>query len=188
MSVAEKIDFLNQEQVKAFVATCLEDDPARLKHVYRVAEKVRETAIRLNRRHPEMQIDENLAYCAGLLHDIGYNKKIAQTGLHPLDGCRFLEEQGYPLLGELILGHGCAPEQATMRGLAGVTVSHHIIAKLVTYWDMHVKMDGELVSYEERMRDMVARLGADALLVRAQKMGDNRIRAIIQEIDELLGL
>ncbi len=102
-------------------------------------------------------------------------------------GCRFLEEQGYPLIGELILGHGCAPEQASIRGLDGVTSSDHIIAKLVTYWDMHVKMDGEIVSYEERMRYMVARLGTDAPLVRAQTIADNRIRGILREIDGLLG-
>lgn len=39
-------------------------------------------------------IDSESLCGAAVLHDVGYSRRLATTGLHALDGARFLETQG----------------------------------------------------------------------------------------------
>lgn len=55
---------------------------------------------------------------AAWLHDIGYGHAIAHTGFHPLDGARFLTEQGAPPeVARLVAWHTGAGFEAQERGL-----------------------------------------------------------------------
>lgn len=57
---------------------------------------------------------------AAWLHDIGYSPAIAHTGFHPLDGARFLVEQGAPReVVRLAAWHTGAGFEAQERGLLG---------------------------------------------------------------------
>ena len=57
--------------------------------------------------------------CAAWLHDIGYAPEVATSGVHPLDGARFLAASGVSkrLVG-LVAHHSCAAPEAELRGLA----------------------------------------------------------------------
>lgn len=55
---------------------------------------------------------------AAWLHDIGYGHAIARSGFHPLDGARFLAEQGAPKeVTRLVAWHTGAGFEAQERGL-----------------------------------------------------------------------
>ena len=59
-----------------------------------------------------LEIEEDLAYSAALLHDVGYIEEAAKTGFHPIDGYNFLVDSGYQDIADLIVGHSQSLEQA----------------------------------------------------------------------------
>ncbi len=61
----------------------------------------------------------DLLIAAGWLHDIGYAPRLAATGLHALDGARYLAGAGWPSsLCCLVAHHSAALVEAEQRGLA----------------------------------------------------------------------
>lgn len=175
-------NFQNPQQVTKFVEESLSDNPQRVLHILKIAHQVRESAIKLGLKGADL----DFADCAALLHDIGYWKPIAITGFHPIDGARFLEQQGEHNLASLIVGHSCSVEEGELLGFTEIKFSSDIIAKLITYWDVQVKQGGEVVSYKERFTDIISRYGADSIVGKANIKAKPRIEKIIKEIDEML--
>jgi hypothetical protein len=64
--------------------------------------------------------DAGLLEAAAWLHDIGYFPKLARTGLHGLDGARYLcdVQHAAPMLCRPVAHHSCAVTEAEERGLA----------------------------------------------------------------------
>lgn len=180
------MDLSNPEIAESFVHEQLGDQSRRLAHILKITEKVRESVKIIETNHPELSIRSDLAICAALLHDIGYSKDLAITGFHPIDGFNFLNEQGHHELASLILGHSCSPEEAQLNGLDKIVPSDTLEAKLVTYWDMRVKQGGELVTYEERLNDIIARYGEDSLVGRANLNAKQRLTEEFVEVERLL--
>ncbi len=178
--------WIEPEGVRRFVETALNSSPSRLVHVLEIARRVRESAALLNRLGWHPPIDLEIAECAALLHDIGYWKPIAETGFHPVDGLRFLYGQGQKELGELIAGHSCSPEEGMLSGFPGIEPSPNIIARLITYWDLQVKQGGEVVSYQERLRDILSRYGPDTIVAKANLAAQPRLEALMQDVSTLL--
>src|SRR4051794_39931463 len=57
---------------------------------------------------------------AAWLHDVGYAPAIVVTGLHPLDGARYLRSEGWPELVVCLVAHHTGAEvEAEERGLSG---------------------------------------------------------------------
>ena len=71
---------------------------------------------------PALGPDADLLEAAAWLHDIGYHPDLADTGLHGLDGARYLRDQQHadPMLCRLVAHHSCAVIEADERGLAHV--------------------------------------------------------------------
>ena len=71
---------------------------------------------------PSLGADADLIEAAAWLHDIGHLPELAQTGLHGLDGARYLRDiqHAEPLLCRLVAHHSCAVIEAEERGLAHV--------------------------------------------------------------------
>ena len=178
-------NFRDPVQVQAFVEDSFADDPKRLAHILKVAELVRETGKRLNDKGAA-DLDLDLLYCAALLHDIGYIPQAQQRGFHPVDGYTYLSEQGYPELAELIVEHSNAPEQAAIRGIEMPPVPERLESKLITYWDVRVLQGGEVVSYQQRLDDILSRYGEDHPVTHAHQKAQPRILTLISEIDGLL--
>src|ERR1700728_5008398 len=87
--------------------------PRRWAHVQGVAARARSLAATLGE-------DAGLLEAAAWLHDIGYLPDLATTGLHGLDGARYLRDVQHaaPMLCRLVAHHSCAIIAAEARGLA----------------------------------------------------------------------
>src|SRR5580693_8044340 len=89
--------------------------PRRWTHVQGVAARARSLAALLG-------ADADLVEAAAWLHDIGYAPGLAVTGLHALDGARYLRDTQHAdvMLCRLVAHHSCAIIEAEQRGLADI--------------------------------------------------------------------
>ena len=92
--------------------------PRRWAHSRGVAARARGLA-------PVLGADADLLEAAAWLHDIDYAPSLATTGLHQLDGARYLRDAQHAdaLLCLLVAHHSCAIIEAGERGLADVLSS-----------------------------------------------------------------
>jgi putative nucleotidyltransferase with HDIG domain len=92
-----------------------ENLPRRWAHVQGVAARARSLA-------PVLDTDADLLAAAAWLHDIGYAPDLTVTGLHALDGARYLRDAQHAdaMLCRLIAHHSCAIIEAGERGLADI--------------------------------------------------------------------
>ena len=129
--------------------TLLADElPRRWSHVQGVAARARTLAAALGP-------DADLLEAAAWLHDIGYHPDLAGTGLHGLDGARYLRDHHHadPMLCRLVAHHSCAVIEADERGLAHVLARDfapppQALADALTFCDMTTSPDGEHVQVE----------------------------------------
>ena len=119
--------------------------PRRWAHVQGVAARARSLA-------PAVGADAGLLEAAAWLHDIGYRPDLATTGLHGLDGARYLRdvEHADPMLCRLVAHHSCAVIEAEERGLAAILrrefhLPPQSLADALTCCDMTTSPDGEHV-------------------------------------------
>lgn len=176
----------NPVQAENFTKEQMRGETERLAHVLMIAKQVRKTAATIAAKHPHIKIDPDFSYCAALLHDIGYAPCAKSTGFHPSDGYDFLKAQGFDDLAEVIIGHSCSPEEAEEKELKPIKPSEDLVAKLITYWDMQVKQGGVVVSYEERLAEIIARYGEHSAIGRANLRARPRIMLIFKEIEKLI--
>jgi hypothetical protein len=81
-------------------------DPRRRAHVMKVAATLKKAGVR------------DRVVAAGWLHDVGYSESLATTGLHALDGARYLAACGWdPIVVSLVAYHTGAEYEAEERGL-----------------------------------------------------------------------
>src|SRR5258708_39726814 len=75
-----------------------------------------------------------LLVAAAWLHDIGYAPDLVDTGFHPLDGGRFLRQQGADeRLACLVAHHSCAAYEARVRGLGDALLAEFRLEDSATY-------------------------------------------------------
>jgi hypothetical protein len=153
---------------KDLARTLLEEPlPRRWAHVQGVAARAHSIAAALG---PNADLVEAAAW----LHDIGYLPELATTGLHQLDGARYLRDvqNAGDLLCRLVAHHSCAHIEAEERGLA-VTLSHEFkpaptaLANTLTFCDMTISPDGEPVRVERRLAEIHDRYGSGHLVSQA---------------------
>jgi len=106
---------------------------------------------------------------AAVLHDIGYAPSIAKTGFHALDGARYLRSIGMDgRVVNLVAHHSCAIVEAEERGLAvelaGFPVERQDLVDALIYCDMTVSPDGERVTVEARIAEVLDRYGDQSLV------------------------
>jgi HD domain len=118
--------------------------PRRWAHVQGVAARARTLK-------PSLGANAELE-AAAWLHDIGYHPELAHTGLHGLDGARYLRDAQHaePMLCRLVAHHTCAVIEAEERGLAHVLIREFTppprpLADALTFCDMTTSPDGEHV-------------------------------------------
>ncbi len=153
---------------EALARNLLEDAlPRRWAHVQGVAARARSLA-------PAFAPDKELLEAAAWLHDIGYLPELARTGLHGLDGARYLREvqQADPMLCRLVAHHSCAVIEAEERGLADV-LRHEFeappqpLADALTCCDMTTSPDGDPVNVDRRLAEIHHRYGESHLVSRS---------------------
>jgi hypothetical protein len=140
--------------------------PRRWSHIQGVAARAR--ALK-----PSLGPDAELLEAAAWLHDIGYLPELAHTGLHGLDGARYLRDAQHadPMLCRLVAHHSYAVIEAEERGLAHVMTrefapSPQHLADALTFCDMTTSPDGEHVHVNHRLAEIHDRYGSGHLVSR----------------------
>jgi HD domain len=141
--------------------------PRRWSHVQGVAARARTL-------RPSLGADAELLEAAAWLHDIGYLPELAHTGLHGLDGARYLRDVHHaePLLCRLVAHHSCAVIEAEERGMAHVLTREfapapRLLANALTFCDMTTSPDGEHVHVHIRLAEIRDRYGSGHLVSRS---------------------
>jgi putative nucleotidyltransferase with HDIG domain len=116
--------------------------------------------------------EQDLLVAAAWLHDIGYALELADTGFHPLDGARFLEREGFPIsLVRLVAHHSCARYEASERGLDQELAVYPFeggpVMDALVFADMTTGPDGEGLTFEQRIDEILVRYTADSPVHRA---------------------
>ena len=158
--------------------------PRRWAHVQGVAGSARSLA-------PTIGANSGLLEAAAWLHDIGYLPELAKTGLHGLDGARYLRDVHHadPMLCRLVAHHSCAVIEAEERGLSGVLRREFAeppqsLADALTFCDMTTSPDGEHVQVDRRLAEIHDRYGSGHLVSRSIRRATP---LILQAVDHIHG-
>ena len=173
MNVPATLTSVNSMQILAAWAeglarTLLADTlPRRWSHVQGVAAQARTLK-------PSLGTDVDLLEAAAWLHDIGYLPELAATGLHGLDGARYLRDVQHadPMLCRLVAHHSYAVIEAEERGLADVLTREFApppqpLADALTFCDMTTSPDGDHVQVTHRLAEIHDRYGSGHLVSRS---------------------
>ena len=138
------------------------------------ARPVQGVAARAQSLAPVLGADADLLEAAAWLHDIGYAPGLAATGLHSLDGARYLRDTQHAdgLLCRLVAHHSCAIIEAGKRGLADALglefePAPQELSSVLTYCDITTSPDGEHVSARRRLAEIQQRYGPGHLVSRS---------------------
>lgn len=128
----------------------------RLIHVRRAAYQARKVASTVP---PQ---DRELLIATALVHDIGYAPDLAKTGFHPLDGARWLRDQGRDeRLVCLVAHHTGALFEARRRGLsdqlAAFPREESATADALWYADLTSGPTGHATTFEARVTEILTR-------------------------------
>ena len=156
--------------------------PRRWAHVQGVAARARSLA-------PVLGADADLLEAAAWLHDIGYAPGLAGTGLHALDGARYLRDAQHAaaLLCRLVAHHSCAIIEAEERGLADVLgfefePGPYVLSSVLTFCDMTTSPDGGLVPVERRLAEIHHRYGPGHLVSRSIHRATPMILRAVEQV------
>lgn len=162
--------------------------PARWTHVKAVAHKVKALADQL------LDDDEVIvATVASWLHDIGYGPALAKTGFHPLDGARWLEElECDKRIVNLVAHHSFAAIEAKERGLQKEMLAYEnekgLVVDILLYADLTTGPEGQTVTVEERIDEIISRYGEDHVVSRFIKRAKDDIMMAEERVKNKLGL
>jgi hypothetical protein len=173
------------QTAKATATDLLTANPARLRHTAGVVGRALEAALTVDRA------DRSLLLAAAWLHDIGYAVDLQQTGFHPLDGARHLEQAGWPTrVCGLVAFHSGARFIASELGLLDELL-HFFHEKgpvedALTYADQTTSATGEPITFDERVQEMLRRHGPDSPNARVHAQREPDLRAAVQRVQNRL--
>ena len=156
--------------------------PRRWAHVQGVAARARSIA-------PTLGLDAGLLEAAAWLHDIGYLPELAGTGLHQLDGARYLRhvQHADEMLCRLVAHHSCAVIEAEERGLAEALCHEFepapfLLGSALTFCDMTTSPDGRPVHVDRRLAEIHDRYGPGHLVSRSIRRATPMILNAVSQV------
>jgi putative nucleotidyltransferase with HDIG domain len=134
-----------------------------------------------------------LLVSAAYLHDVGYAAPACDTGLHQLDGARYLRLLGAPDdLTSLVAHHTAAIVEASARGF-GTQLRGEFppppdtdLLDLLTYCDMTTSSRGKPVTVDERFGCIYDRYPPDHLVSRSMRRAEPHLRRIVSAVERRL--
>jgi HD domain len=109
------------------------------------------------------QEDRHYLVAAAYLHDIGYTPDLQRTGLHQLDGARYLRSLGAERLACLVAHHSEARFEIRLRGfgeeLAAYKREESWVSDALTYCDLTTGPTGLPMTFEDRVAEVEQRYG-----------------------------
>lgn len=169
---------------QALLAELFEPGSDRLAHSIGVGRRAEHVARALGQ--PELLVS------AAYLHDIGYAAAACDTGLHQLDGARYLRGLGASAdLTGLVAHHTAATVEAAERGLdvalrREFPVASGELLDLLTYCDMTTSARGEAVTVDERFERIYDRYPPSHLVSRSMQHAEPGLRRIVSGIEHRL--
>ena len=156
--------------------------PRRWAHVQGVAARAHSLA-------PVLGADADLLEAAAWLHDIGHTPGLAITGLHQLDGARYLRDaqDADAVLCRLVAHHSCAIIEAGERGFADILSyefdpAPDVLASVMTCCDMTTSPDGQPVPVERRLAEIHDRYGPGHLVSRSMRRATPMILRAVEQV------
>ncbi len=174
------------ERARSLAAQHLADLPRRWAHVQGVAAVAMEVAPVLD------PVNAVAIVAACWLHDVGYAPELAEAGFHPLDGARFAEAEGFPaLVVSLIAYHTGSMFEAEQRGELGLLANFRVppaeVLDVVTFADMTTSPDGESISAEDRLAEILSRYPEeDPVHSAVSRSGPELLASVARVQDRLL--
>jgi hypothetical protein len=142
---------------EAEASALLSDMGDRWKHVCGVAECARWVS-------PILKAEERPYLVAiAYLHDVGYAPALQRTGLHQLDGARWLRSLGHERLARIVAHHSEARFELTLRGggdqLAAYEREESPTTDALAYCDLTTGPTGVAMAFEDRIAEVERRYG-----------------------------
>jgi hypothetical protein len=134
--------------------------------------------------------DAELLVAAAWLHDIGYAPDVVDTGLHALDGARWLLKNGWDSrLASLVANHSCALYKAAERGLDDVLGAEFpqersAVADTLWYADMTTGPDGQDLTAWQRLEEIRDRYGPDDVVTRFWRRAEPELLEAVRRTEE----
>ena len=158
--------------------------PRRWAHVQGVAARARSLA-------PVLGADADLLQAAAWLHDIGYAPALSLTGLHALDGARYLRDaqRADAMLCRLVAHHSSAVIEAEECRLADVLSlefdpAPNVLCAVLTYRDMTTSPHGEPVPVDRRLAEIHHRHGPGHPVSRSIQRATPMIVRAVEQVQE----
>jgi HD domain len=153
----------------------------RWQHVQGVAERAGFLAQLADRE------DRPSVVAAAWLHDIGYAPALVVTGLHPMDGVRYLRERGWPeLVVGLVAHHTGAEAEAEERGLTQELREFlrpaESLLDLVTMADLTTSPAGRDVDPAQRIAEILRHYAPDDPVHRAVTRSAPSLLAVVKRV------
>ncbi|MCM4085151.1 HD domain-containing protein [Paractinoplanes hotanensis] len=133
--------------------------------------------------------DASVLISSALLHDVGYAPDLVVTGMHQLDGARYLRDVAGAddVVCRLVAHHSCAQFEGRNRGLFEQLTGEFapvggLLADAVTYADMTTTPDGEPVAVEQRLAEILVRYGDGDLISKSIREASPLIIEAVQRI------
>jgi HD domain len=107
--------------------------------------------------------DRPYLVAAAYLHDIGYAPELQRTGLHQLDGARYIRSHGAERLARLVAHHSEARFEIRLRGFSHEFAAYEReeswVLDALTYCDLTTGPAGQPMTLEDRIAEVEQRYG-----------------------------
>jgi HD domain len=134
--------------------------------------------------------DRPYLVAAAWLHDVGYAPRLNRLGFHPVDGARYLRQQGQARLASLVAYHSGArfeaEERALVKELAEFEPEDGPLPDALTYADMTTGPAGQRLDLEERIAEILERYPPDDPVHRAVSRSHPVLREAVDRTRERL--
>lgn len=151
----------------------------RIKHSIKVAEFSSYIASIMKEKN--INVDKELVFYGGLLHDIGH---IFGPFLHNLTGGYFLRRIGYEKYARFSETHGASKEICEYYNIPGEFLPLTIEEKIVAYASIRVK-DTQILSLDERIKKEMEKSEENKRIMRKAR---GRLKRLESELSEILNL
>jgi HD superfamily phosphodiesterase len=172
-----------RELAELWLAT---SEPRRWRHVRAVGAKAEHVSRALSW---EDNSDCDVLVAAGYVHDIGYAPGLKRTGLHQLDGARFIRMLGDQRLAGLVAHHSEARFEVELRGyeaeLSEYPREDTVVYDALVYCDLTTGPDGTSMAFEDRVREVHERYGEGDISC-ALHMAEPYLKAAVDRIRQAM--
>jgi len=177
---------INANDARNVAQLLLEDElPRRWAHTRGVAGRARGLAHVLGE-------EAELIEVAAWLHDIGYASGVTSTGLHSLDGARYLRDTlaAPEVVCQLVAHHTCAAIEADERGLGSIAEEFDVpssdLLEALTFCDLTSSVDGAPTTVEKRLSEILTRYPEEHVVHRSICRSMPVLKAAVRRVDRRL--